>query len=219
MCLPLYGWDILPLLLLFSQRFNIIFDFFFIKKLLKFFLLFIYIWEREREGERERSMSGGGAERRRHRIWSRLLALSCQHRIWCKAQIHKQRDHDLSQSQMLNWLSHSSTPDFSFFKGLSIYFERDSIGMSLCMWAAEGQRERRERIQDPHSQHRARCRAQSHELWDHDQSRNQESDTLLTELPTHLFMIFLKLTSFENSLETSHRVLESTILTWAIWAH
>ena len=51
-------------------------------------------------------MNGGGSERGRHRIWNRLQALSCQHRAWCGARTHGPRDHDLSWSRMLNWLSH-----------------------------------------------------------------------------------------------------------------
>ena len=49
----------------------------------KTFLTFIYFWDRERQ-----SMNGGGSERGRHRIWSRLQALSCQHRSWRGARIH-----------------------------------------------------------------------------------------------------------------------------------
>ena len=47
-----------------------------------FWCLLLRQRERERERERERhtqSVSGGGAERGRHRIQSRLQALSCQH--------------------------------------------------------------------------------------------------------------------------------------------
>ena len=33
--------------------------------------------------------AGKGRERGRHRIWSRLQALSCQHRAWCGAWTHK----------------------------------------------------------------------------------------------------------------------------------
>ena len=40
-----------------------------------FFLMFIYFWDRETEHER-----GRVRERGRHRMWSRLQALSCQHR-------------------------------------------------------------------------------------------------------------------------------------------
>ena len=60
--------------------------------------MFYFIFERERKRER----AGGGADR----IRNRLQALSCQHRAWCGAQTHKPWDHDLSQSQMLNRLSH-----------------------------------------------------------------------------------------------------------------
>ena len=76
---------------------------FFLKK------IFIYFWEKERQ-----SVRGGGTERERergrHRNWSRLQALSCQHRAGCRARTHEPRDHDLSRSQMLNWLSHPGAP-------------------------------------------------------------------------------------------------------------
>ena len=72
-----------------------------------FFLMFIF--DRERERERAR-MSGGGAERGRHRIWSRLQAPSCQHRARCGAPTHEPWDHDLSRSQKLNQLSHPGAP-------------------------------------------------------------------------------------------------------------
>ena len=73
----------------------------------KFFFMFIYFWERERQ-----SANGGGAERGRHRIWTRLQApgseLSAQSLMG--AQTHRLWDHDLSQSQLLNWLSHPDGP-------------------------------------------------------------------------------------------------------------
>ena len=53
----------------------------------------------------------GEGQRRRHRIWSRLQALSCQHRVRGRARTHKLRDYDLSRSWMLNWLSHPGTPN------------------------------------------------------------------------------------------------------------
>ena len=56
-------------------------------------------------------MSRGGAERGRHRICSRLQALSSQHRAQCGAWTHELQDHDLSQSRTLNWLSHPGTPE------------------------------------------------------------------------------------------------------------
>ena len=67
----------------------------------KFFLMFLSIFERERQ-----SVSRGGAERGRHRTWSRIQAPSHQHRMWHRAQIHKLRDHDPSWSRTLNRLSH-----------------------------------------------------------------------------------------------------------------
>ena len=68
-------------------------------------------WERERERERETECEWErGRERGRHRIWSRLQALSCQHRAWCGARTPKLWDHDLSQGQMLNRLSHPGAP-------------------------------------------------------------------------------------------------------------
>ena len=48
---------------------------------------------------------GRGRERRRHRIWSRLQAPSCQHRARRGAPTHKPWDGDLSRSWTLNWLS------------------------------------------------------------------------------------------------------------------
>ena len=73
------------------------------------FLMFIYYFERERETERETEYEWG-RERGRHRIWSRLKTLSCQHRARHGAWIHRPQDHDLSWSQTLNRLSHPGTP-------------------------------------------------------------------------------------------------------------
>ena len=70
-----------------------------------FFWKFLFLFLKERE-----SMSGGRAERGRHRIRSRLQAPSCQHKAQCWAQIHEPWDHDLSQSQMVNRLSHPGAP-------------------------------------------------------------------------------------------------------------
>ena len=74
-----------------------------------FFKIFwrLFIIEKQRETEHEH---GRGQELGRHRIWSRLQALSCQHRAWHGVQTHKPWDHDLSQSQTLNWLSHPGAP-------------------------------------------------------------------------------------------------------------
>ena len=78
---------------------------------LKFFLkMFIYFWERERE--RERAWVGEGQrERGRHRIRSSLQAeLSAQSPTRGLNSRTVPCDHDLSRSQMLNWLSHPGTP-------------------------------------------------------------------------------------------------------------
>ena len=66
----------------------------------------MFIFEKETESKQGR----GDRERGGQRIWSRPQALSCQHRAWWEAQTHKMWDHDLSQSQMLNWLSHPGVP-------------------------------------------------------------------------------------------------------------
>ena len=65
--------------------------------------MFIRFWE---------STSGGGAERGRHRIWSRFQALSCQHRAQRWAWTQEQRDHDWSRSQTLNPLSCPGAPTY-----------------------------------------------------------------------------------------------------------
>ena len=68
-----------------------------------FFNLYLFLRETENEQGRNR-------ERGRHRIRSRLQALSCQHRAWHGARTHEPWDHDLSQSRMLNQLSHPGAP-------------------------------------------------------------------------------------------------------------
>ena len=55
-------------------------------------------------------MSRREVERETHRIQSRLQALSCQHRAWCKAQTHRLWDHDLSRSRTLNRLNQPGVP-------------------------------------------------------------------------------------------------------------
>ena len=59
--------------------------------------MFIYFWEKDR------AQAGEGREKGRHRMRSGLQALSCQHTVQHGAWTHKQWDHDLSQSQTLNW--------------------------------------------------------------------------------------------------------------------
>ena len=80
-----------------------------------FFLIFnVYLFLRD--GERQ-SVSGGGAERERarHRIWSRLQALICQHRARRGSRSHEPWDHDLSRSWMFNRLSLPGTPIYLFW--------------------------------------------------------------------------------------------------------
>ena len=71
----------------------------------KFFLMFLFIFETETEHE-----WGRGRERGRHRIGSRLQAVSHQPRAWRGAPTHGPQDHDLSWSQTLNRLSHPGAP-------------------------------------------------------------------------------------------------------------
>ena len=78
-----------------------------------FFNFLTFIFERERERDWERK--GGSAEGERHRIGSRLQALSCQYRATGGGQTHKPWDHDQSQSPMLNRLSHPGVPNVYLF--------------------------------------------------------------------------------------------------------
>ena len=64
-----------------------------------FFLTFIYYWKTESEREQ-----GKSREMERHRICSRLQALSHQHRARCRAQTHKLQDHDLRCFFFFPWL-------------------------------------------------------------------------------------------------------------------
>ena len=77
--------------------------------------MYLFLRETETECEWVRDR-----ERGRHRIWSRIQALSSQPRAQCGARTHELWDHDLSQSQMLNRLSHPDAPFFLMF----IYFWR-----------------------------------------------------------------------------------------------
>ena len=73
--------------------------------------------------ERDRVRAGEGKrDRGRHRIWSRLQALSCQHGAWHGARTLELWDHDLSWSQMPNQLSHPRAPGFL------------SLGWCLIWW-------------------------------------------------------------------------------------
>ena len=75
-----------------------------------FFLTF-YLFLRQRETQHER---GRGRERGRHRIGSRLPALSCQHGARRGARTRELRDHNLSQSWVRNPLSPPRRYIFNF---------------------------------------------------------------------------------------------------------
>ena len=75
-----------------------------------YFFIFMFILERWTEHE-----WGRGRERGRHRIWSRLQALSFQHRPQCGARTDELWDRDLSWSQVLNRLSCLRCPCMSVF--------------------------------------------------------------------------------------------------------
>ena len=144
-------------------------DFFFI------FLTFIYFWDRERQ-----SMNGGGSKRGRHRIWNRLQALSCQHRVQRGARTHRPRDHDLSWSRMLNRPSHPGAR-------LLILRETEKARMG----DGQKERERENPKQAPHCQCRARQGAQTHELWDHDLRQSWTLNQLSHPgAPTYSFYFF-----------------------------
>ena len=95
-----------------------------------------YLFLRERETAR---VGEGQRERGRHRIWSRLQALSCQHRARHGARTHELWDHDLSRSWTLNRLSHPGAPQLECLKnpgdlaGLHTYEIRLSRGKT---WAS-----------------------------------------------------------------------------------
>ena len=62
-----------------------------------------------------------------------------------------------------------------------IFFEREYV--HLWAWVGKGQKERKRILSRLYTQHGAYHGAQSHELWDHDLSWNQESDAYLIEPP------------------------------------
>ena len=64
-----------------------------------YFFTFIYFWEIERD---RAQVEEGQRGRRRHRIQSKLQALSCQHRARRGAGTHELWGHDLSWRQTLN---------------------------------------------------------------------------------------------------------------------
>ena len=91
----------------------------------------MFIFERERA-------QGKGRERGRHRIQSRLQALSCQHRAQCRAQTHELKDHDRSPSQMLNWMSHPGARKVRFllvFLYSPWHIRVWALKILLCPWS------------------------------------------------------------------------------------
>ena len=85
---------------------------------------------RDREAEHKQEW---GRERGRHRIWSRFQALSWQHTAWLRASTSKLWDHDLSQSQMLNRLSHPGTPMFPLLNHQHLKLQISHQGKMLCI--------------------------------------------------------------------------------------
>ena len=92
----------------------------------------MFIFEREIEYKR-----GRGRQRGRHRIWSRLQALSCHHRTRCGAHTHELWDHDLSQSWTLepprcpkSWVLNGLAPSTHFWSFLQDAFPASSWACS-----------------------------------------------------------------------------------------
>ena len=97
--------------------------------------MFIY-FEREKEHELGRGRGSG-----RHRIGSKLQALSCQHRAWHGARTHKLWGHDLSRSQTFNWLSHPGALILFWIKQNSTCIEllhKLTWLVSLVEWGSPG---------------------------------------------------------------------------------
>ena len=145
------------------------------------FLTF-YLFLRQRETEHEQ---GRGRERGRHRIGSRLQALSHQPRARRGARTHGPRDRDLNWSRTPNRLSHPGAPIlfyFIYFLFFLIYlfWERESTS-----WEGAERGERENPKQALCCQCRVRQGALSHELRNYDLTWNQESDTWPNEPPKH----------------------------------
>ena len=103
-----------------------------ISKLKKYFFN-VYFWEREKE-----------AERKRHKIWSTLQALSCQHRAWRRARTHEPWHHELSRSRTLNRLS-TQVPHMRTFFNVFVAFTWINFLMFLLslLSAIKGRLERK----------------------------------------------------------------------------
>ena len=95
---------------------------------LKHFFTFIYFWLKETEHKRK------CRERGRHRVQSRLQALSCQHRAQCGARTHRLQDHDLSRSRTLNRLSHPGAPRTQWIFIKSKYTSSTTFSLWMGNW-------------------------------------------------------------------------------------
>ena len=137
---------------------TILFSILQISRHLKFFFkMFIYFWERETETECE---WGRDRDTWRHRIRTRLQALSSQHRAQCRAGTWG--SNLCSRSQTLNWLSHPGAS--RHLKNIIYLFWESTRG--------RGREEKRE--SQSGSARTVQLRAWTHEPWDHDLSQNQE---------------------------------------------
>ena len=96
-----------------------ILHFLFIFLFIFYLFLTFYLFLRQRETEHER---GRGGERGRHRIGSRLQALSHQPRARRRAWTHGPRDRDLSWSRTLNRLTHPGTPKLVNLREFNIHW-------------------------------------------------------------------------------------------------
>ena len=96
----------------------------------------IYFWL-QRERECARIGGGRGRERGRHRIWSRLQVLRCQHGARLGARTHKPGDHDLSRLKRLNRLSHPGLPEKSRFR-FHCSFKWDCLFYFFLLWSLLG---------------------------------------------------------------------------------
>ena len=159
---------------------------------------------------------GRDREREGDRVWSRLQALSHQHRARCGAPTHEPRDYDLSSSWMLNQptepprcpktaFSHLHvtashfhvflrTFSFSIFLKIYLFWERERKTESEWGRGRERGRHRiRSRLQALSCQHRAWCGAWTHELRDHDLSWSQTLNQLSHPgVPYKKFFLFMK---------------------------
>ena len=80
--LSILTWQCFPSNLTYQISLKLFYLFIYLLK--KFFNVYLFLREREIEHKWGRSR-----ERGRHRIWSRLQALRCQHRSWWGARTHK----------------------------------------------------------------------------------------------------------------------------------